>query len=114
MTRLFHFDDPENALLAHMRARDSGAKGSPLQGFGDRPYETQCKIAINAKTSPFGDMLMALFVEEFSFVKEEDRELKIALKSMVMKMQPWAPLLRGYDPTDPLFEPLVAACMRGA
>ncbi|CAE7642649.1 FEN1, partial [Symbiodinium microadriaticum] len=114
VTRLFDFDDPENALLAHMRARDSGAKGSPLQGFGDRPYETQCKIAMNAKTSPFAEILMARFAEEFSFVKGEDRELKVALKGMVMKMQPWAPLLRGYDPTDPLFEPLVAACMRGA
>ena len=57
---------------------------------------------------------MAFFAEEFSFVKGEDRELKMALKGMIMKMQPWALLPRAYDPTDPLFEPLVAACMRGA
>jgi len=111
--RLFDFGDPENALLAHMRAAERGAK-SPLQGFGTRAHEVQCKIAINAKTSPFPELLMAFFAEEFSFVKGEDRELKMALKGMIMKMQPWALLPRAYDPTDPLFEPLVAACMRGA
>lgn len=125
---LLDFKDPENKVMGQLRIAfqktldAAGAQGlsaklpkDPLVGFEKRPFDVQCKMALNFRGFDFGELLVPIYLEAFPEIDPETPGLKTICTGLTMILQPWAP---GYDlrvkdlnPQSLAVQGLITACI---
>ena len=92
--KLLDFTDSKNKILPLLRsAFETTSTGStaknPLIGFEKRPFDVQCKIALNFRGFDFGILLMPIYLGEFPEINPETENLKGIFVDLTMSLRPW-------------------------
>ncbi|VBB18570.1 hypothetical protein YASMINEVIRUS_1033 [Yasminevirus sp. GU-2018] len=128
---LLDFKDPHNAIIPTLHTAfartmsevqkrvDAGETvkipKNPLTGFEKRPFDVQCRMALNFDGFDFGDLLVPIYLEIFPEIDPNTADLKGTLRGLTLNLQPWT---KGYDerikdlnPRSSAVQGLVAACI---
>ena len=130
---LLDFQNPQNEILAllrrsHMesvvRAEAEAeltpkAKAKPLKdpfnGFEKRPFDIQCKLALNYRGFDFSALLAPIYLQEFPELSPATRDLKAICGGLTMTLQPWAKdyeaRVKDLDLMSPSVQDLIKACI---
>lgn len=119
---LLDFSDKNNIVLSKLRAINSdrmnnNTKGmkDPLKGFEMRPFEIQCKLALNFKGFDFGELLVPIYLEEFPEIDANTTELKNMLFGLTMNLKPWSESyidsVKDLNLRSPKIQCLIKACI---
>ena len=130
---LLDFQNPRNEILAllrrsHMesvvRAEAEAelkpkAKAKPLKdpfnGFEKRPFDIQCKLALNYRGFDFSALLAPIYLQEFPELSPATKDLKAICGGLTMTLQPWAKdyevRVNDLDLMSPSVQDLIKACI---
>jgi hypothetical protein len=115
---LLNFSEPGNQIMpllhrafAETLAAAVATSGSkvpkdPLIGFETRPFNVQCRMALNFKGFDFGALLVPIYIETFPEIDPEFPDLNPICKGLTMTLEPWNP---GYDERIRVLNPKSAA-----
>lgn len=125
---LLDFKDPENKIMPLLRAAfkatldAASASGptaklpkDPLVGFEKRPFDVQCKMALNFRGFDFGDLLVPIYLATFPEIDPMTQDLKLICTGLTMTLQPWAKdyadRIKELNPASPAVQGLITACI---
>lgn len=126
--RLLDFKDPDNKIMPLLRAAfkatlDAAALGGPtaklpkdpLVGFEKRPFDVQCKMALNFRGFDFGELLVPIYLDVFPEIDPMTPDLKGICSGLTMTLQPWskdyADRIKDLIPSSPAVQGLITACI---
>ncbi len=92
--KLLDFMDSKNKILPLLRcAFETTSTGSTaknlLIGFEKRPFDVQCKIALNFRGFDFGKLLMPIYLDKFPEINPETENMKGIFVDLTMSLRPW-------------------------
>lgn len=124
---LLDFNNPDNKILPMLREiyakmnKEEDANGikkkskDPFADFDKRPFDVQCKIALNFRGFKFGSLLLPIYLEAFPELEVNYPDLENVLASITMNFQPWASdyndRIKDLDPFNPSIRTLITACL---
>jgi hypothetical protein len=128
---LLDFKNPDNKIMSSLHqaydnmvieVKEEIAKGNqvkmpkdPLVGFEKRPFDVQCKMALNFRGFDFGALLLPMYLEAFSELDSNNPDLKSIASGITMTLQPWVSgyedRVRLLDPTSVSIQGLIVACV---
>lgn len=128
---LLDFKNPENKIMpllhqAYKNTVDEAnaeiAKGNkvkipkdPLVGFEKRPFDVQCKMALNFRGFDFGALLLPMYLEAFPEIDPNNPDLRSIASGITMTLQPWVAgyedRLKSLDPSSGSIQGLIVACI---
>ena len=105
--------------MANVQARiDAGETvkipKNPLTGFDKRPFNVQCKMALNVEGFDFG-IFNTLYLEAFPEIDQNTPDLSMILRSLTMTLEPWkagyADRIAGLTAESSELHGLILACI---
>lgn len=128
---LLNFADPNNKIIPILHkaynltladAESRLAKGenvklskNPLTGFEKRPFDVQCRMALNFKGFDFGELMVPIYLELFPEIDPNTPDLNNVFNSLTLTLQPWTPgyeeRIKDLNPQSTSVQGLITACI---
>lgn len=123
--KLLNFSEPDNQIMpllhqAFKETLESIPPGSkipkdPLVGFESRPFNVQCRMALNFKGFDFGALLIPIYTELFPEIDPTFPDLNPVCRGLTMSLEPWNPgyedRIRELNPKSTSVKGLITACI---
>ena len=105
--------DETNAEIA--KGNKAKIPKDPLVGFEKRPFDVQCRMALNFRGFDFGGLLLPIYLEAFPEIDPNNPDLKLMVSGVTMTLQPWIPgyddRVKQLDPSSGSIQGLIVACI---
>jgi hypothetical protein len=127
--QILDFTSPDSQIMKDLRyafdqrvaALGPGDKvpKDPLVNFGSRPFDIQCKMALNFQGFDFGKLLVPIFKKVFPDLDQSisDADLRPVCKGLMMSLEPWTAgaqdRIKKLTPKHPAIKDLLYAYLKG-
>ena len=127
--KLLDFSSPDSQIMKDLKSAFDQRIASlgpgdkipkdPLINFGTRPFDVQCKMALNFQGFDFGKLLVPVFKKIFPDLDKSisDADLRPVCKGLMMSLEPWTigaqDRIKKLTPQHPAIKDLLHAYLKG-